>query len=267
LRHALFKHFDMNDSSRQRLTAVLAGSIVTTGMGWVMISETTGTTPTNRFLYTGFAIALAVTAVDTWLHRKGSTRALHRLLSRGTIVFLLMWFMSCLLLPLFWIDEVDGRTKLAAIGLLSWLCGANAIRGFRQFRAAWASRGAAALAEHYQEEHGTIEWDWTVDALRIEPTIYVPLMNRFTIPLAVVSGLGGFMFGPSLVYSYPVVAALGWTFAMSVFIAYFVQLLGSGAAQALTLAHLEWTAGRPLAPMYADEALRPLRRKRKSKKR
>lgn len=232
-----------------------------------MVSEVTGTTPTSRFLYTGFALALAITALDAWLHWNGSTRALCRLLSRGMPTLLLIEFISCLLLPLFWIDEVDGRTKLMAIGLLSWLCGANAIKGFRQFNATWAARGAAALADHYQKEQGTIEWDWTVEALRIESSMYLPLMNRFTIPLAVIAGLGGFMFGPSLVYSYPVVAALGWTFAISVLISYFVQLLGSGAAQALTLVRLERTAGRPLAPMYADEALRPLRRKRKSKKR
>ncbi|GGY92407.1 hypothetical protein ACFFTM_18380 [Pseudoduganella plicata] len=257
----------MNESSRQRLTAVLAGSMLIIGMGWIMISEVTGTTPTSRFLYTGFALALAITALDAWLHWKGSTRALCRLLSRGTPTLLLIGFISCLLLPLFWIEEVESRTKLMAIGLMTWLCGTNAIRGFRQFRAAWTARGATALAEHYQEAQGTIEWDWAVESLRIESSMYVPLMNRFTMPLVVLAVLGGFMVAPVMVYSYPVAAPLAWTFAISFLIAWFFQLFGSGAAQALTLVHLERTAGRPLAPMYSDEAQRPLRRKRKSKKR
>ena len=253
--------------TRQRLTLILLASVVTTGMGWLMISEVTGSRPTHRFLYIGFALALAITAVDAWLHWMGRTRALYRLLSRATIVLLLVAFISCLLLPLFWIEEVDLRTRLMALGLMSWLCGANAVRGFRQFQAVWAARGAAALAEHYQEAEGTIEWDWIVEALRIELTIYVPLMNRFTIPLAAVAGIGGFMVAPTLVYSYPVAAPLAWTFAISFLISWFFQLFGSGAAQALTLVRLEREAGRPLAPMYADEALRPRRRKRQSKRR
>ena len=255
----------MTEPSRQRITIILFASILLTGLGWTMISEVTGTPPTDRFLYTGFALALTLTTVDTWLYRLGRTRALPRLLSRTTFIALSIWFISCLLLPLFWIDEVDVPTKLMAVSLMTWLCGANAIRGFRQFRAGWAARGPAALAEHYHEAQGTIEWDWVVEGLRIELTTYVPLMNRFTIPLAVVAGIGGFMVAPSLVYSYPVAAPLAWTFAISFLIAWFFQLLGSGAAQALTLVRLERAAGRPLAPMYADEALRPLRRKRKSK--
>jgi hypothetical protein len=257
----------MTETSRQRFTMVLLAGILTTGTGWLMISEVTGDSPSHRFLYTSFALALAMTLVDTWLHWKGRTRALYRLLARGPVTLLFLWFVSCLLLPLFWIEEVDAGTKLVALGLMSWLCGANAIRGFRQFRAAWAGRGAAVLAEYYREADGTIEWDWVVEALRIESTMYMPLMNRFTIPLAVIAGLGGFMFAPSLVYSYPVAAPLAWTFAVSLFMSYFFQLLGSGAAQALTLLHLEQAAGRPLAPLYADEALRPRRRKSQRKRR
>lgn len=257
----------MPKTSRHRLTLVLLASILTTGMGWLMISEVTGTPPTNRFLYIGFALALASTAVDAWLHWMARTRALYRLLSRATIVLLLMGFISCLLLPLFWIDELDVRTKLMALGLMSWLCGANAIRGFRQFRAAWVARGSAALAEHYEEAEGSIEWDWIMEAFRLELPIYVPLMNGYTIPLAVVAGIGGFMVAPSLVYAYPVAAPLAWTFAISCLTSWFFQLLGSGVAQALVLRRLERAAGRPLAPMFADEALRPLRRQRKRKKR
>ena len=238
-----------------------------TGIGWVIISEVTGTPPTNRFLHTGFALALTLAAADAWLHWMGRTRALYRMLSRTTFATLLIWFISCLLLPLFWIEEVELRTKLMALGLMSWLCGANAIRGFRQFRAAWAARGPAVLAEHYLEVEGTIEWDWIVEALRLELPMYVPLVNRFTIPLAMVAGIGGFMVAPSMVDSYPVAAPLAWTFAISVLISWFFQLLGSGAAQALALRHLEQAAGRPLAPLFADEALRPVRRPRKRKKR
>lgn len=257
----------MTEPSRQRVTIILFASILMTGLGWVMISEVTGTPPTNRFLYTGFALALALTVADTWLHRMGRARALCRLLTRTTFVALLIWFISCLLLPLFWIEEVEVRTNVIALCLMSWLCGANAIRGFRQFRTAWTARGAAALAEHYQEAQGTIEWDWIVEALRIELTMYVPLMNRFTLPLIVVAALAGFMVAPAMVYSYPVAAPLAWAFAISVLISWFFQLLGSVAAQASVLRRIERAAGRPLAPMYADEALRPLRRKRKSKKR
>lgn len=257
----------MPENSRQRITIILFASILITGLGWLMISEVADTSPTERFLYTGFALALALTAIDTWLYWMGRARALYRLLSRATIVSLLMGFISFLLLPLFWIEEVESRTKLMALCLMSWLCGANAIRGFRQFRAAWASRGPVALAEHYQEAEGTIEWDWILEALRLELPMYVPLMNRFTIPVAVVAGIGGFMFAPSLAYSYPVAAPLAWTFAISCVISWFFQLLGSGAAQALTLVRLEKAAGHPLAPLFADEAQRPLRRQRKRKKR
>lgn len=257
----------MTETSRQRLTFILLAGVLTTGMGWLMISEVTGTPPTDRFLYTGFALALAITAVDTWLYQLGRTRMLYRLLSRATIVLLLMGFISCLLLPLFWIEEVGLRTRLMALGLMSWLCGANAVRGFRQFRTVWAARGTAALAEHYREAEDTIEWDWIVEALRMELAIYVPLMNRFTLPLIVIAGLGGFMVAPAVVYSYRVFAPLAWTFAISCLISWFFQLLGAGAAQALVLHRLERAAGRPLAPLSANEALRPRRRQRKRKKR
>lgn len=257
----------MTASSRRRITLLLSLNIFATGAGWLMIGEVTGNGPTSRFLYTGFALALAITGADAWLHRSGQTRALGRLLSRGTMLLPFIWLVSSLLLPLFWVETVDARTTALSIGLLSWLCGANAVRGFRQFRAAWVARGPLALAEHYQQPDATIDWEAILASLRVQPAMYVPLMNRFTLPLAAVAGIGGMMFGPVLVYSSPLSAALGWTFAVAFLLSYFVQLLGSGAAQALALVRLEKAAGRPLAPRFAEDARRPRSRKGQRRKR
>jgi len=236
-----------NLSYRHIVLCFLFASGGTVG-GWALTGKLAGEEAALSFIYVGATIVLMISVVQFVLYSLGRKRLLYRLLCNIAFACGIVWFMLCLLLPVFWMPTVSGVEKCVLFSLLISLSGSNIFRAGKQFREKWGAEAEQALVKNYNIKKRTIDWPKVVATLRFSPKLYIPGVpegvSSFVSFIMIVSMVVGLF----LRNYFPGFSLFAWSIPTCLVISIFMQMIGFGIAQIIRLLLLERKYGVCISP-------------------
>jgi hypothetical protein len=201
------------------------------------------------FLRAGVLVVLALLAAQAILSIKSETRATYLVLFNIAFILGLVWFMSCLILPMFWVPAVDmsakGLLALASVGL----CSVNVYKGVALFKLKWTQVGGELLSRFYDKKRNSIEWQALVAELRMSVSIYIPGVSDKLNPFISVAIVISMLAGLSLRNAFPLFSLFAWGIQIIIVISLVMQMIGFAVGQFLEIAALEKKDGIAIVPV------------------
>ena len=228
-------------------TAIL--SIGGMGGGWAIASQLAGKEAGLSFLQFGGLVASVIFVALTVLYKMAERRVIYLILFNVTFGVNLIWYTSCLFLPIFWMSSIDIRIK-AGVGIFA-LClyYANVVKGMRLFEIRWMSVEGDLLRRYYDRKNKILDWDSLVKSVKLNLSLYIPGVPEKTNPIlclvCIVSMLAGF----SLRSLFPVYSVFAWGIPIIIINSILVQMMGSGISQVLMLYAMEKKDSVELRPV------------------
>lgn len=214
-------------------------SVGATGAGWAMTSKLAGDDAAVSFLYLSLPIVIGVLALQTALFLKIKNRAQYLLLFNIFAAFGVLWMMSCLVLPLFWMQSISVSIKILTIWFSCVLFYLNVKRGSDIFRERWKSVGESLLGKYYRPDRGVIDWIQVVGSLKLHLSVYIPGIPQKSEPILTAILVTSMLLGLSFRKVFPEFSVFAWGIPSIVCIATILQMTGSVLGQILILRDLE----------------------------
>lgn len=217
--------------------------------GWAITHKLAGGGAALSFVKFGACMVLALLMAQLILSMKGQKRAIYLILFNMAFIAGIVVFLSCLILPLFWVPAINFNIKstFLLISAALWIC--NVKQGIKIFDGKWEDVGGELLLRYYRKREGEINWNGIIGSLKISIAIYMPgipeVLNPLISTLIVISMLTGL----SLRNVFPEASLFAWGVPIIVVISLVMQMVGFGIAQILKLNNLEKESGAWIRPI------------------
>ncbi|NNG25329.1 hypothetical protein [Telluria aromaticivorans] len=197
----------------------------------------------------GACMVLALLLVQLILSLKGQKRAIYLILFNMAFTFGIVVFMSCLILPLFWVPAIESNVKLSLLLVSASLWIVNIKRGIDIFNLRWTDAGGKLLLRYYRKQEREIDWNGILGSLKMSIAIYMPGVPEVLNPLVSILIVISMLAGLSLRSIFPEASLFAWGVPIIIVISLIMQMVGFGIAQFLTLNSLEREAGAQIRPI------------------
>jgi len=219
--------------------------------GWAITGKFAGSIAAESFLYLSVPMVVGLVALQILLFIKSKSQLKYLILFNMSAASGVLWMMSCLVLPIFWIDSVGVSGKVLMVVLSSLLFYFNVVEGINKFRLRWGVVGESLLKKYYKSDRGLIDWNGIIGALKISASFHIPGISQNIQPILsaalVISMLAGF----SLRKIFPVFSIFAWSVPSLFFIAMMLQVIGVAIGQISMLKALEKNDGK-IIRLYND---------------
>ncbi|MBB3222141.1 hypothetical protein [Pseudoduganella umbonata] len=196
--------------------------------GWAITDNIASRDNSYDFAYGSILAICLILLFQASLYILGRERLYFKLLFGASFSMSMIWFMMCLILPLAWADNVNVYMRALMFALIVPLSLGNIAEAFRRFSVKWAKNGNVIFEKAFNRDQGSVEWERVTKALKLEGVILmVPCM----------------LIGLALRNVYPEVSLFACGIPSILIIAFFVQLIGYGVAQAKIVLELEEKIG------------------------
>lgn len=204
-----------------------------------MTGKLVGDSAALSFLQIGVTVVLSMSIVQILLFFLGKTRLIYRILFNIAFGCGIVWFMLCLILPVLWVEDMDGRAKLSLFLLLFFLCISNMIEAKKQFERKWLDGGEAVLLCCRDVKNSAIDWERVIEALKLSIRLYIPGVPRSMTPFISVVLILAMIIGLSVRNLFPMISLFAWGVPTCVAISILMQMIGLGFAQVAKVILLE----------------------------
>lgn len=201
------------------------------------------------FVKFGACTVLLLLMVQLMLSLKSHKRAIYLILFNMAFVAGIIVFMSCLVLPVFWVPAIEIKLKISLALLIAALWIVNVMRGIKIFNLKWMSVGKNLLLRYYKKPEGEIEWHEIVNSLRMSISIYIPGLPEALNPLISILIIISMLAGLSLRNTFREASLFAWAVPLIIVISLVMQMVGFLVAQFAKLSGLEKEAGGPIRPV------------------
>lgn len=207
--------------------------------GWAIASRLAGKDAGLSFLKFSGLVALMIFVALIVLYKMAERRVICLTLYNVTFSVNLIWYTSCLFLPIFWMPSIDIGIR-AGIGVFV-LCHyyANVVKGMRLFETRWMRVQGDLLRRHYDRKNQILDWDRVVRSLKLEVSLYVPGVPLQLNPILCLVSIVSMLLGLSLRNLFPVYSVFAWGIPIMIINSVFVQMMGLGVSQVLMLHAME----------------------------
>jgi hypothetical protein len=216
--------------------------------GWALTNGVAGSQAALSFLRLSVGTVMSIIALQTIFYILGKNRVIHQVLFGVSLGLSLVWFMSCLLLPLFWIDAINNVVKLLIIACFLALCISNAVESSFKFKRKWIEVGQGSFITNFDEVAGTIDWHKVIGPMKLSVTLHIPGLPAIATPVFSAVMILSMLLGLTLRYAFPIFSIFAWGIPASMIISTLVQMMGLGVAQVARLAELEKKIGKHIRP-------------------
>lgn len=216
--------------------------------GWALTGKLAGEEAALSFLQVGVVAVLTISIAQFLFFSLGKKRLIYCVLFNITFGFGIVWFLMCLLLPVFWVQTIGTTEKSILALFLVMLCSANACKASTQFKSKWREVAEGALARHYNVKDNSMDWPKVLAPMRLTPALYIPGVPERMNPVISIAIIVSMVTGLSLRNSFPIFSLYAWGIPSCLAISLFIQASGLGVAQIITLAELEKKYGKPIRP-------------------
>ncbi|MBB3222144.1 hypothetical protein [Pseudoduganella umbonata] len=212
--------------------------------GWAITDNVASRDDSYEFAYGSiFAICL-ILLLQVSLYILGRERLYFKVLFGASFSMSMIWFMMCLVLPLAWADNVDVYMRALMFALIVPLSLGNIAEAFRRFSVKWAKNGSISFEKAFNRDQGSVEWEQVTKSLNLEGVIYIPGFPRKLTSVVAILIVPCMLIGLALRNVYPEVSLFAWGIPSILIVAFFVQLIGYGLAQAKIVLELEAKNGQ-----------------------
>lgn len=191
------------------------------------------------FAYISLIIIIVVVATQALLFLKSKERVRFLILFNIASAFGVMWMMSCLILPLFWVSSVGFAVKLLFGMSALILCLLNVIKGIKHFDVRWTVVGEKLLKKYYRQCNALVDWEGIVGSLELSVAFYVPGIPKKASPILSVILVISMLAGLSLRNAFPDFSIFAWGIPAVMVISVVMQMVGFGIGQFLALSAIE----------------------------
>lgn len=214
-------------------------SVGATAGGWAITSKLASDAAAISFLYFSIPIVIGVLTLQAVLLTKIKDRACYLLLFNISATFGVLWMMSCLVLPLFWMESIPVSIKTLTIWFSTILFYLNIKRGRWIFRVRWESVGEKLLGDYYKSDRGVINWMGVVSSLKLPLSVYIPGIPKKSEPILTAVLVISMLAGLSFRKIFPEFSVFAWGIPSIVCIATIFQMVGCIIGQLSILRELE----------------------------
>lgn len=207
--------------------------------GWVITGRLAGDGAGVSFLLFGGLVALLMFMVLTALYKMARQRVIFLVLFNITLFINLTWYLSCLLLPIFWMGSIGVSAKLGICLFALCLYYVNVAKGMHIFKVKWEIVASQLMRRHYDRKHNVIDWENLVRSLKLEVSLYVPGVPEKLIWIIYVLSLVSIFSGFALRNAFPVYSVFAWGIPVILINAIFMQMIGCGISQFFMLSAVE----------------------------
>jgi hypothetical protein len=238
--------------SNQSLSNIYLSAFLATGAtggGWALTDKLAGHQAAMSFLYLSASVIVGMLFIQGLLFLKSKKQARFLILLNIASVFGLLWMMTCLVLPIFWMASVGIVTKLLFLIISMIICWLNVLKGIRTFSARWTCVGEKLLSRFYKRDRQVIDWCGLVGSLKLTVSIHIPGLSERASPAVSVVLVISMLAGLSLRNISPVFSVFAWGLPSVIVIATFLQMIGFAIGQFLILTRLEKKDGNVIRPL------------------
>lgn len=216
---------------------LMAGTVV----GWLIAEDLAGEQVGMIFLGPGLSIALMIFSIQSVLFFWAGSRLFRQLIFLTSGVFSITWFMFCFFVPLLLIDHIRIEIKVVMVVLLLYLSAANVLEAHRKFNQKWDNLKKLDRYMKIESDAGrsVIDWDRLMKSMDLSIEFYIPgVPSSVAAAISVVMVLF-MLLGFFLKSIFPMFSAFSWGIPSALVVAYFFQVVGCNAAQAMKVKSLE----------------------------
>lgn len=217
--------------------------------GCAMTYKLVGSGAATSFFLFGASVVIALLAIQLILAIKSEKRTAYLVLFNITFILGLVWFMLCLILPMFWMSTIGWFAKLFLSLALVGLCSVNLSRGVDVFKIRWAQVGVELLCKFYDRKRKVIDWESIVATLRMSVSIYIPGLPSKMNPFISVAIVLSMLTGLSLRNAFPLFSFFAWGVPTVILVSLVMQMIGSAIGQYLEVTALEKKDGDVIRPL------------------
>ncbi|WP_170976853.1 hypothetical protein [Massilia sp. HP4] len=216
---------------------LMAGTV----FGWLMVEDFAGEKVGKIFLGSGLSIALLIFSIQSALFFWAGSRLYRQLIFLTAGVFSITWFMFCFFVPLLLTDYIRIEIRVVMVVALLYLSASNVLEAHRKFSQKW--KNLEKLDRYIKREDdvgkGFIDWDRLIKSMDLSIEIYIPgvpsnIAAAISVAMVIFMLLGFF-----LKSIFPMFSAFAWGIPSASIVAYFFQVVGYNAAQAMKVKSLE----------------------------
>lgn len=215
-----------------------AGDLV----GWFLTQKLAGSQAAMEFFWVSVFSTTSVLVLQFWLYAQSRNRLLYQILFLGAGGLALVWYMLCLILPIFWISEIGADVKISLVSGACFLFLCNGIKGFLCFRKKLGETDVMIMG-NYDQRGKSLEWDKVLWSLKLSLSLYVPGIPNSVIPFITALMVVSMLVGLSLRKLFPVFSVFAWGIPCIFLSSYLVQIMAGRVAQALKVVELEIEIG------------------------
>lgn len=212
-----------------------------TAVGWLMVEDLAGEKVGRIFLGSGLSVALMIFLIQSVLFFWAGNRLFRQLIFLTAGVFSIAWFMFCFFVPLLLTDYIMIEIRVLMVVVLLYLSVSNIFEAHRKFSQKWENLEKLDRYIKLENEarNGVIDWDRLVKFMDLSIEIYIPgvpssIAVAISVAMVIFMLLGFFM--KSI---FPMFSAFAWGIPSASLVAYFFQVAGYNAAQAMKVKSLE----------------------------
>ena len=238
------------------LPMLWAGNLV----GWAIASKLAGPPAGAEFLKISAIGTSILFLVQAILYFWAKQRLVRQLIFASMAGLSLIWFMLCLILPIFWMQAIVGVVKIGLVIFSSVSFLGNFWFGIYRFNESW-SENDPDINQYFDARSNTLDWDEIIKSLRLSVSMFIPGVPAWLEPVLSVLMVLLMLLGLNLRNIFPIFSVFVWGIPCIVVSATIFQMLALNVAQARKVFQLESILDAAISSSKHPRA----RRKRKRK--
>jgi len=153
--------------------------------------------------------------------------------------FTMMWLMSCLFLPAFWLNTISIKIKILMAIIYIYIAIGNFFFSLKEFDKKWREFQLSKKLEKYIPYKNTTNWGGLMSALELQGKLYILGIPKFLTNVITILIIPCMLLGLSLRGSYPAFSVFAWGIPSAIIAAFFLQMAGYNFAQAKKISTIQ----------------------------
>lgn len=202
------------------LTGLILGTLGGTALTWKLA----GDVESVSFLFFGLLVNLVLFVLQIIIFSKAKSELRYQLLYIASFSLIIVWFILCLFLPIFWMGSINVGAKILAACILLLVSITNVAVAANRLDEKWNRKGATMFDQLYKCHESYVDWNKVINSMDISPVVFVPGMPQRWSPVLGIFIVVFMLIGFNLRNIYPVFSVFAWGIPCTVIASFFLQV-------------------------------------------
>lgn len=222
----------MHSATLSSLLLSLIGLLIGTAGGCALTWKLAGDEESISFLFFGLLINLVLITSQFIFFPKAKNELRYQLLYIASFSLVIVWFVLCLFLPIFWMSSINVGAKVIIACIFFLVSIANVVFAANQLDEKWDREGAAVFLQLFKPHDRYVDWNKVIHSMNVSPIMFIPGIPQRWSPVVGVFVVVFMLIGLNLRNIYPVFSVFSWGIPCIIIASFFLQVSGYNVKQA-----------------------------------